>query len=86
MTWEAFLGYLTCLRFVSQDMDLATILRTGLVANILNAIVCRLIAHNHGRDKRVWTIAGLLLGLWAVALALFWMVALPFGNHERGRE
>lgn len=86
MTWEAFLGYLTCLRFVSQDIDVATLLRTGLIANILNAIVCRLIAHNHGRDTRVWTAAGFVFGLWAVAVALVWIVALSFGNDERSRD
>lgn len=85
MTWEAFFGYLTCLGFVSTDMDLATLARTAAVVNVCNAIVCRLIAHNNGRNATGWTAAGFFFGFWAVAAALLLTAGNPFGDDESGR-
>jgi uncharacterized iron-regulated membrane protein len=64
-------GYLTGLQLVSAtELDWSTLLATGLVVNICNAIVCRLVARNSGRPARAWTALGLVFGLWAVAVLL----------------
>ncbi len=67
MTWDVLLGYATGLRLVAPDMDPGTLLRTLLVINICNAVMCRLFAHNNGYSKSWWTVAGFILGIWAVA-------------------
>jgi len=70
MTWDALLGYATGLRFFAPDIDAATLLRTLLVINLCQAGMCRLLAHNNGYAKNFWTVAGLLAGIWAVALLM----------------
>lgn len=85
MSWEAFFGYLTGLRFVSADIDLATLLRTAVVVNTCNAIVCRLIASNNGMHRGRWTVIGFALGFWAVAAALVLSSTGLFRDHEGGR-
>ncbi len=85
MQWEIFLGYLTGLRFVTSEIDLPTLLRTGLVVNICNAIMCRVIAHNNGMPKNPWTAIGLLLGFWAIAGALLVSSIRSLRHDEGGR-
>jgi hypothetical protein len=41
--------------------------------NVCNAIMCRLFAHNNGYPKNLWTLLGLLAGVWAVAV----LIVLP---------
>lgn len=65
-----FAGYLTGLRFVAPEMDLETLLRTALVANICHAIVCGVVAANAGRHRTAWTAIGFVFGIWAVTVAL----------------
>lgn len=85
MQWETFLGYLTGFRFVTSDIDLPTLLRTALIVNICNAIMCRVIAHNSGMKKTPWTIAGFFLGFWAVAAALLVSSTKSLGYDESSR-
>ena len=82
MSWETCLGYLSGLRFVTSDLDIATLLRTMAIVNICNAIMCRIIAGKHGMNRSVWTVAGLVGGVWSVAAVLFLSSARPFGNDE----
>jgi hypothetical protein len=37
---------------------------------VCDAIMCRLIAHNNGHPKNLWTLLGLIAGLWAVAVLI----------------
>jgi hypothetical protein len=37
---------------------------------VCDAIVCRLIAHNNGYPKNLWTLLGFIAGLWAVAVLI----------------
>jgi hypothetical protein len=83
--WETFLGYLTGLRFATADIDLTTLLRTALIVNICNAIVCRVIAGNHGMARTLWTALGFVFGFWALAAALTISATRTLGNDEGGR-
>ena len=70
MTFALFLSYWTGLRFVAPDLDLATLVGTALVVHACDAIMCRLFAHNNGYSKGLWTVLGLVAGLWAVAVLI----------------
>jgi hypothetical protein len=65
-----FLGYLTGLRLLAPEMPLETLLRTTLVVHTCDAVMCRLLAHNSGYAKNIWTLLGFVLGVWAVAALL----------------
>jgi len=73
MTWDVILGYASGLRLVAPEMDHLTLLRTLLVVHTCDAVLCRVFAHNNGYSKTRWTIAGLIFGIWAVAV----LIALP---------
>ncbi len=65
-------GYLTGIYFIQPDIDASTLIRTAFLIHFLDAILCRLIASHSGRNKNLWTVAGLFLGIWARgALFLF---------------
>jgi hypothetical protein len=85
VSWEQFFGYLTGLRFVTAEIDLATLLRTALVVNACNASVCRLIAHNSGMHRNRWTAFGFVFGFWAVAAALLLSSTGLLGDDKGGR-
>lgn len=70
MSWDVALGYLTGLRFINPGMDAGTLLRTALVVNTTDAVLCRLFAHNNGYSKNLWTALGFVFGMWAVAVLL----------------
>lgn len=70
MTWLEFLGYLTGLGFVSTDLDMPTLIRTAVIVNICNAIMCRVIARNNNMNPVGWPIAGFFFGFWAIGAAL----------------
>ncbi len=71
MKIELALGWLTGLRFLAPyPLDLPTLIATGAVVNICDAVICRLIARNNGYAPRVWTVLGLVFGIWAVALCI----------------
>jgi len=66
MDFYTILGYLSGLYLIKPDMEPSILLRTALVIHILDACLCRLIAANSNRNKNVWTLAGLVLGIWAL--------------------
>jgi hypothetical protein len=70
VSWDVALGYLTGLRFINPGMDAGTLLRTALVVNTTDAVLCRLFAHNNGYSKNLWTALGFVFGMWAVAVLL----------------
>lgn len=67
-------GYLTALYWVRPDMDPAHLIPTTLLLHGVNALFCRLVAAQNGRAKMLWTLAGLFMGIWAVA-AIFLLPA-----------
>lgn len=70
MTWDSVLSMATGFHWISPSLTGATLLRTVLVVHITDAILCRLFAHNNGYSKNLWTVLGLVFGLWAVAVVL----------------
>jgi hypothetical protein len=60
------LGYFTGLLLITPEMEPATLLRTAALVNVLDAILCFVIAGHSGRRKIPWTIAGLIFGMWAL--------------------
>ena len=61
------LGYFSGLYFVRTDIPPTVLVRTLCVVHVLDAILCYHIAARIGRNQRFWGLAGLLLGMWAVA-------------------
>jgi len=59
-------GYLSGLFIVNPDMEPTTLLPTAALVHLLDAGLCRVIAGHGGRHKTLWTLAGLLLGIWAL--------------------
>lgn len=65
------LGYFTGLRFLAPyPLDLPTMVATGAVVNTCDAVMCRLVARNNGYPVRLWTMLGLIFGIWAVAVCI----------------
>lgn len=73
MTWDVALGYFTGLRFLSPHIDAFTLVRTVGLVHVCDAIMCRLFAHNNGYPKNLWTLLGLVFGVWAMAI----LIVLP---------
>ena len=70
MTWDGLLSFMTGFHWINPELAGATLLRTVLVVHITDAIMCRLFAHNNGHSKNLWTLIGLIFGLWAIAVLL----------------
>jgi len=60
------ISYLSGIYFIQPDLDPATLIRTASVIHILDALLCYVIATQTGRNRTIWTLAGLVLGVWAV--------------------
>jgi hypothetical protein len=67
---QKLVGYLSALYFIKPDMELSTLIPTVSIVHLLDAILCGIIASNGGRNKKLWTIAGLVLGIWALGTLL----------------
>src|ERR1051325_2208665 len=67
---KTFLGVLSGLGFLRDDLPLETLLPTMFVVNVCDAVMCRLFAHNNGYPKNLWTAIGLVFGLWGVMLLI----------------
>ena len=83
MSWDVMLGYFTGLRLLSPHIEPTVLLRTTVLVHICDGIMCRVFAHNSGYSKRLWTVLGLVFGIWAVAL----LIVLPpraraNGSHD----
>jgi hypothetical protein len=77
VTWDVMLGYFTGLGFLSAHIEPAVLLRTAVVVNICDSIMCRLFAHNNGYPKNLWTLLGFVFGIWAVAVLILLPRRLP---------
>ena len=66
MDFYSILGYLSGLYFIKPDLEPTTLLRTASFVHILDAVLCQLVAAHGGRNRKIWTVAGLILGIWAL--------------------
>lgn len=82
MDFYHLFGYLSGLLLIKPDMDGFTLLRTGLLVHLLDAILCLVVASQNGRAKFPWTLAGLILGIWALA-AIFLLPARAVTRGQR---
>jgi hypothetical protein len=73
-------GYLSGLLFIKPDMDGTTLARTGVLVHLLDAIICMVVAGHSERRRVPWTLAGLTLGIWALA-ALFLLPTKKRAGH-----
>ncbi len=73
------IGYLSGIYFIQPNLDPATLIRTVSVIHILDALLCYVIATQGGRNRTIWTLAGLVLGVWAVG-TLFLVVERGSGD------
>jgi hypothetical protein len=55
---------------VAPGLDAPTAIGTSLALNICHGIMCRLFAYNNGYPRNLWTVLGLIGGLWAVAVLI----------------
>jgi hypothetical protein len=84
MDWQTLLGYFSLLSFIVPDLEGTVLVRTVLTVHICDAVLCHLIAGNSGRDKGLWTVGGLLLGIWALGVLLFFPKWQPkTGGHSQ---
>lgn len=70
MSWDVIVGYLSGLRCVSPHIEPGVLVRTVVVVHLCDAIMCRVLAHNNGYSKNLWTGLGFVFGIWAVALLI----------------
>jgi len=78
MDFQTVLGYLSGLYFIRPDVETSTLLRTAALLHAIDAVLCRLIAAQSGRNKNIWTFAGIFLGIWALAT----LFLLPLRNRK----
>lgn len=79
MEFETILGYLSGLYFIRPDLAASTLFRTALVIHVTDAVLCRWMAAQGGRNKMFWTFGGLLLGIWALGT----LFLLPERKQEK---
>jgi hypothetical protein len=73
------LGYFSGLLFVKPELDVSTLWRTAALVHFLDAILCCVIAKYSGRSKKLWTVAGAICGIWALAVIFL----LPEKNDSK---
>ena len=64
------LGTVSGLRFVAPELGPAMMIVTALAMHITHAVICRIFAVQSGRSGRTWTIAALLVGVFATSALL----------------
>ena len=84
MDFYQFLGYFSGLFFIKSEMDPTTLWRTTALVHLLDAILCGVIAKYSGRNKTLWTLAGALCGIWALAAIFLLPAKKPEHNSSGG--
>lgn len=76
-------GYLSGLLFIKPEMDATSLFRTASLVHVLDAVLCRLIAAHSRRRKDLWTVLGLVFGIWALG-TLFLLPTKSSGGGPGG--
>jgi len=66
MDLSSVLGYLSGLYFIRPEIEPSTLIRTAALIHLLDALLCGIVAGHSGRNKILWIVAGLVLGIWAL--------------------
>ena len=74
MDFYHLVGYVSGLLFIKPDMEPASLWPTVALVHSLDAILCGVVANHNGRDKFLWSVSGLVCGIWALG-ALFLLPA-----------
>ena len=82
MDLYSVLGYLSGLYLIRPDMEPSTLIRTAFLIHLLDGVLCRVIAIHSGRSRTLWTLAGLLFGIWALG-PLFLLAEIDSARAER---
>ena len=80
MDFYHLFGYFSGLLFIKPDMDPTSLWRTAALVHGLDAILCGVIANHSNRNKLVWTVTGLLLGIWALCTLFLLPAKKPANN------
>jgi len=70
MTLATALGYLSGLAFVAPGLPPPALVGTALALHVCDAILCRLFAQNNRYPRNLWTVLGLIAGVWAVGVLI----------------
>ena len=68
MNFYRLVGYFSGLLFIKPAMDASVLWRTAALVHFLDAILCCVVAKYGGRSKALWTVAGAICGIWALAV------------------
>jgi hypothetical protein len=79
-------GLLSGLAFVAPRLDPTVMLVTSVAVQITHAIVCRVFAGQAGRNGPRWAVAGLVAGVYAVAILLYLTERQPRLADEEPRR
>ncbi len=71
MSFEVFLGYYTGLRLLDDHIAFQTLVYTAVLIHLSDGIICRVFAGRDGYSRNLWTLYGLVFGLWAVIGLVF---------------
>ena len=71
MSFEVFLGYYTGLRLLDDHIAFQTLVYTAALIHFSDSIICRAFAGRDGYSRNLWTVYGLVFGVWAVLGLVF---------------
>lgn len=86
MDFYRLLGYFSGLLFVKPEMDVSALWRTAALVHFLDAILCCVIAKYSGRSKKLWTVAGAICGIWALAVIFLLPEKNPLNRESKSAE
>lgn len=66
MDFYRLIGYGSGLLFIKADMEPSSLWSTVALIHILDAILCGVVARHSGRNRYLWTVGGLICGIWAL--------------------
>lgn len=87
MSFEVFLGYYTGLRLLDDHIAFQTLVYTAAFIHLSDGIICRVFAGRDGSSQNLWTLYGLVFGVWAVlGLVFFPMLLGRFRKKETQKQ
>ena len=80
MDFYLLVGYFSGLLFIKPDMEAASLWPTVALVHVLDAILCSVVANHSNRNRLLWTIGGLVGGIWALGALFLLPAKKPRGN------